>query len=42
MKEDRVLLKQTAEVSEDQKKYLDSQGVTAEEPLKKKEVINKV
>ena len=35
MKEDRVLHKPTAEVSEDQKKYLDSQGVIAEKPLKK-------
>lgn len=35
MKKDKVLWKQTAEVSEDQKKYLDSQGVIAENPLKK-------
>lgn len=33
--EERVLQKQTAEVSKDQKKYLDSQGVIAEKPLKK-------
>lgn len=36
MKKDRVLQKQTEEVSEDQKKYLDSQGVIAEKPLKKR------